>query len=279
MTAPNIPPLRASWTGYLRGRLLHLLGRIRKTEVPPSPTEAREADRTLHLMLRPAVFGELGGFRPKTTNRHTSWWGGCALAAPGEEVPLGRSGKPMQALLQIRTDEVEMPIPGLENTELLTLWLDLEGNLFEAVEGIDFKVSTYTRMDGLVPLGPGYRERSTLSSPFLCDGKHQWLSNLRGKILRPKFQIALLGLTHRPGSTIIRVLSVHLNCRVLTRSKSAVGRLGYKDRNGTGCSTAKTSCCRSTRLPKAGSVLEIAGQSICSEAKRAPLGFLRCDFY
>ncbi|WP_082020448.1 DUF1963 domain-containing protein [Leisingera sp. ANG-M1] len=162
MTAPNIPPLRASWTGYLRGRLLHLLGRIRNTEVPPSPTEAREADRTLHLMLRPAVFGELGGFRPKTTNRHSSWWGGCALAAPGEEVPLGRSGKPMQALLQIRTDEVEMSIPGLENTELLTLWLDLEGNLSEAVEGIDFKVSTYTRMDGLVPLGPGYRESDAL---------------------------------------------------------------------------------------------------------------------
>jgi hypothetical protein len=162
MNDPSLPPLRASWINHLRGRLCHSLGRIRKEQVPPNPIEAREADAILRSTLRPAVFGELGGVRPDPSNRHTSWWGGCALGLPDQEIPTGRSGKPMHPLLQVRTDELETTISGLENEALLTLWLDLEGNLFEAVEGIDFAVFTASSVEGLVPIGLGYRETENI---------------------------------------------------------------------------------------------------------------------
>jgi uncharacterized protein YwqG len=139
------------------------LGRIRKTAVPPTPSEARQADDLLERSLRAAVFGELGGFRPESTEREGSWWGGCALAQTGQDIPTGRSGNPMQPVLQIRCDDVGMDIPGLEGVALLVFWLDLDGNMFEAVEGTDFAVFTYPGLDDLVPIGPGYKETDRLS--------------------------------------------------------------------------------------------------------------------
>lgn len=161
MNDPLLPPLRAGWINHLRGRFSHSLGRIHETQVPPNPIEARKADAILHRMLFPAVFGELGGFRPDP-NRHTSWWGGCALGLPDQKIPTGRTGKPMHPILQVRTDELETTVPGLENVAFLTLWLDLEGNLFEAVEGTDFAVFTSSSVEGLVPIGPGYRETEVI---------------------------------------------------------------------------------------------------------------------
>ncbi|MFD0917169.1 DUF1963 domain-containing protein [Pseudahrensia aquimaris] len=162
MAASNIPPLRTSWLKHLRGRALNAMGRVPKTKVSPSPTEAATANRALHEALRPAVFGELGGVRPDPSNRHASWWGGCALGSAEDEVPQGKNRKPMQPILQVRMDEIGTAVPGLENIALLTLWLDLDGNIFHPVEGEDFVVSTFSSLDELVPLGPGYRENNAI---------------------------------------------------------------------------------------------------------------------
>lgn len=162
MSISDISPLDASWLRHVRGRVLFMLGRVRRTDVPPSPPEARSADQALRRSLRSAVFGELGGVRPDPADRHRSWWGGCTLGAPGEKVPIGASGRSMVSLVQVRTDELGGPTAGLQEAALLVLWLDLEGNLFAAVEGDDFVVRTYPTIDGLVPLGPGYRESEAL---------------------------------------------------------------------------------------------------------------------
>ncbi|MEL7259255.1 MAG: DUF1963 domain-containing protein [Pseudomonadota bacterium] len=164
----KLAQLQSSWAKHLYARLLHFGGHIRETDVPPSPMEARKADIALQCALRPAVFGELGGFRPEETNRHTSWWGGCFLGAPGESIPIGRSGKPMHPLLQVRTDEIDILVPGIENYALLTLWIDLDGNLFEPVAGMDFSVFTHQTLEDLVPLGVGYRESEILPTFPIC---------------------------------------------------------------------------------------------------------------
>ncbi|MBB3137769.1 uncharacterized protein YwqG [Rhizobium pisi] len=118
----------------------------------------------LQQMLRPAVFGEIGGERPEKDNRARSWWGGNFLGAEGEAVPVCEaSGRPMHPLLQIRLDELAEALPAFSGIAFITIWMDLEDvPLDDAENGKGFAVRTYPAIAGLVPIGPGYRESDAL---------------------------------------------------------------------------------------------------------------------
>lgn len=129
----------------------------------PTPEEWQLAKDNLEKSRRDASFGELGGFRPDKDNRVTSWWGGNFLGTQDEEVPICLvSGRKMHPVLQIRVDELPYKPSGLDDIALLTLWFDLEADwLVECSSGNGFEIRTYETLDGLVPLGPGYREHKT----------------------------------------------------------------------------------------------------------------------
>ncbi|OWV77573.1 hypothetical protein ATY77_29785 [Rhizobium sp. R634] len=130
----------------------------------PSEAEMQSALLTLQQMLRPAVFGEIGGERPEKDNRAMSWWGGNFLGAEGETVPVCQtSGRPLHPLLQIRLDELPEALPAFSGIALVTIWIDLgDIPLHDAENGRGFAIRTYRAIAGLVPIGPGYRESSAL---------------------------------------------------------------------------------------------------------------------
>ncbi|MGG6893738.1 DUF1963 domain-containing protein [Rhizobium sp. BR 315] len=132
------------------------------SQVKGSPTdeEMQLALRTLQQMVRPAVFGEIGGEKPQRNNRAASWWGGNFLGAEGEMVPVcEQSGRPMHPLVQIRVDELPETPPVFSGLALLNLWIDLENIPLNAAEnGKGFAVRTYETISDLVAVGPGYRE-------------------------------------------------------------------------------------------------------------------------
>lgn len=69
----------------------------------------------------------------------------------------------MHPILQIRTDELAGLDRPLEGAALVTLWLDLDSETFwGARDGEAFTMRTYDSLDGLVPIGPGYRESDAL---------------------------------------------------------------------------------------------------------------------
>lgn len=131
----------------------------------PTEQEWEQARALLDEAARPACFGKLGGIRPEDPgNRHSSWWGGNFLAHAGEGVPVCEvSGRSMLPIVQVRVDELPV-IPALFNDiALLTLWFDPETELiWESCSGQGFTIRTYPSLDGLAPVGPGYKEHPTL---------------------------------------------------------------------------------------------------------------------
>lgn len=126
----------------------------------PTDFEMQAALHTLQQMVRPAVFGEIGGEKPQKHNRASSWWGGNFLGRQDEVVPVcQRSGRLMHPLVQIRVDELPEALPTLSNLALLNIWVDLEDVPLDDMEnGKGFVVRTYSAISDLVPIGPGYRE-------------------------------------------------------------------------------------------------------------------------
>lgn len=156
----------------LLGLLKSMIGIRKRQDAPdgapkdgaPSEAAMQSALLMLRQMLRPAVFGEIGGERPEKDNRARSWWGGNFLGAEGETVPVCEaSGRPMHPLLQIRLDELAQPLPAFSGIALITIWMDLEDiPLGDAENGRGFAVRTYPTIAGLAPIGPGYRESDAL---------------------------------------------------------------------------------------------------------------------
>lgn len=133
----------------------------RQTRDHLSSEELAEARRLLEESAKPAMLGELGGFRPPdTNNRLTSWWGGNFVGLPGEAVPICEiSGRVMHPILQTRFDEFPNAKPSPEGIALLSLWMDLKsGPLWNANNGQGFCVRAYESLAGLTPIGLGYRE-------------------------------------------------------------------------------------------------------------------------
>ena len=129
----------------------------------PTEDEWQLAKDNLKKAGRNASFAELGGFRPNKNNRETSWWGGNFLGLEGDAVPICKnSGRKMHPVLQVRVDELPYRPEPLKEVALLTLWFDLQTKgLFNASNGYGFEVRTYETLEGLTPLGVGYREHET----------------------------------------------------------------------------------------------------------------------
>ncbi len=160
---------------------------FRSTPANKLPTEdtvkadLETAHDALEKSRKPACFGELGGKRPEKDNRHTSWWGGNFLGAKGETVPKGlNSGQEMIPLIQIRVDELPHIPAEISDVALLTLWMDPDAEIVDrASNGVEFVIRTYDSMDGLIPLGPGYRELENLPTfqiywTLLCGDVPEW---------------------------------------------------------------------------------------------------------
>lgn len=130
----------------------------------PTDLEMQSALYTLQQMVKPAVFGEIGGEKPQMDNRAASWWGGNFLGREDEVIPVcERSGRLMHPLVQIRVDELPEIPPTLSKLALLNVWVDLEDVPLDDVEsGKGFAVRTYATISDLVPIGPGYRENSDI---------------------------------------------------------------------------------------------------------------------
>jgi hypothetical protein len=129
----------------------------------PTEDEWKLAKNNLKKAERNANFAELGGFKPNKKNRATSWWGGNFLGFDSEAVPICKiSGRKMHPVLQLRVDELPYKVKALKDVALLTLWFDLKAEgFFEAKNGCGFEIRTYCSLEGLIPLGPGYREHET----------------------------------------------------------------------------------------------------------------------
>lgn len=134
--------------------------------MPVEPTTSQMAAALLRLdrLAALAVFGQIGGVRPRKDDRATCWWGGNFLGAEGEAVPVcARSGRAMHPVLQLRVDELPEIPPALRGIALLTLWMDLKASgPWGQRNGDGFCVRTYPALAPLRPLGPGFRESQDL---------------------------------------------------------------------------------------------------------------------
>src|SRR5262245_174022 len=90
------------------------------------PTEAeRHALAALEAAARPAAYAQIGGFRPDPSDRLASWWGGNFAGLPGVAAPINRAtGALLSPLVQIRLDTAPVRPPCLEDTALLSFWID-----------------------------------------------------------------------------------------------------------------------------------------------------------
>jgi uncharacterized protein YwqG len=133
----------------------------------PSEADFQSARECLDRMVKPAVFGELGGETPLRDSRIASRWGGHFFGARDETVPVCQgTGRPMRPLVQIRIDELpEVPVC-LVGLALLTIWVDLKA-VFERDDssGNGFVIRTYAALDGLVSIGPVVAESN--ATPIL----------------------------------------------------------------------------------------------------------------
>ena len=129
----------------------------RQKAPPPSEAELQAAIARLDQMVKPALFGEIGGVRPGRSGQPSSWWGGQFFGAEGEGVPIGQgTGRAMRPLVQIRTDEVPEPPAWLAGIALVTIWVDVKAVFGDHDRpGTGFAIRTYATLDGLVPMGPG----------------------------------------------------------------------------------------------------------------------------
>lgn len=132
--------------------------------VEPTQQEMQTALVRLDELARPAVFGEIGGAKPTTNDRATSWWGGNFLGAEGEDAPVCTvSGRSMHPVLQIRVDELPDVPSVFEGLALVNIWMDLHASTFWGAEnGNGFVVRSYDDLRHLVPVGYGYRESAEL---------------------------------------------------------------------------------------------------------------------
>lgn len=130
----------------------------------PTQHEMQAALRRLNELATTATLGEIGGGKPRTESRASSWWGGNFLGAKTEDVPVcTQSGRAMHPVLQIRLDELPEIPKVFEGVALVNIWMDLQSNTFwGAKNGIGFLVRTYPELDGLVPVGFGYRQSPEL---------------------------------------------------------------------------------------------------------------------
>ena len=72
------------------------------------------------------------------------------------------SGRKMHPVLQVRMDELPYRPETLEGVALLTLWFDLQAQgLTKSINGHGFEIRTYDSLEGLISLGPAYREHDT----------------------------------------------------------------------------------------------------------------------
>lgn len=129
------------------------------------PTEAeRRALAALEAAARPAAYAQIGGFRPDPSDHLASWWGGNFAGLPGVAAPINRAtGALLSPLVQIRLDTAPVRPPCLEDTALLSFWIDWTAFTSDnPQQGVHFDVLWSPTLDNLEPLGPGYRERHAL---------------------------------------------------------------------------------------------------------------------
>jgi len=130
---------------------------------PPAEAE-RRALAALEAAARPAAYAQIGGFRPDPSDRLASWWGGNFAGLPGVAAPINRAtGALLSPLVQIRLDTAPVRPPCLEDTALLSFWIDWTAFTSDnPQQGVHFDVLRSPTLDNLEPLGPGYRERHAL---------------------------------------------------------------------------------------------------------------------
>jgi hypothetical protein len=134
----------------------------------PGDKEMAEALKCLKQSRRRASYGTLGGSRPDKDNRLASWWGGNFSGLPGEDLPVNSAtGNTMQPVCQINVADLPNRPEALDGIALLTFWMDLKTpDWWEGGNGSFFCVRTYPSLDGLVALGPGYRDKEAALPTF-----------------------------------------------------------------------------------------------------------------
>jgi hypothetical protein len=157
---------------WLRSILGGKAGRAPKS-ASPTEAEMQVAVDCLDRMVKPAIFGELGGPTPSHVLQPGSWWGGNFFGVMGEMAPICKgTGQPMRPLAQIRMDELPEVPACFEGLALLNIWVDLKAIFadYEA-DGAGFVIRTYPTLDGLVPVDVGPADRKSLPAfPILWRG-------------------------------------------------------------------------------------------------------------
>jgi len=108
-------------------------------------------------LRRRAIVLEIGGFRPPDDAR-TSWFGRVNFAAEGEDWPT-TNGAPMHALCQINLTEMPFRPPRLDDLEFITVFIGPSQLPTDNVNGTNWCLRAYPKLDALVPLAP--RETGT----------------------------------------------------------------------------------------------------------------------
>ncbi|HEX7239880.1 MAG TPA: DUF1963 domain-containing protein [Longimicrobiaceae bacterium] len=101
-------------------------------------------------LRRRAIRMQVGGFRPPDSPS-ASWFGRASLALPGESWPT-TEGRAMHALCQINTTELPFRPAGLEDVELVTVFVGPSELPDDTPNGVSWCLRAYPRLDALVPL-------------------------------------------------------------------------------------------------------------------------------
>lgn len=101
---------------------------------------------------RRAIRMQIGGFRPPEAPG-ASWFGRVDLALPGEAWPT-TGGAPMNALCQINLTELPFRPRGLEDVELVAVFIGPHELPAGTPNGVGWCLRAYPRVDALVPLAP-----------------------------------------------------------------------------------------------------------------------------
>lgn len=138
--------------------LKSIIGGQRRKAMPadvPSEADFQTAQDCLDRMVKPAIFGTLGG-GAAPAGRIASMWGGDFFGDVGETVPVSSgTGRAMRPLVQIRMDELSEVPACFSGLALLTLWVDVKAVFADDDgAGTGFVIRTYATLDDLVPIGP-----------------------------------------------------------------------------------------------------------------------------
>jgi|SRR5579863_1072239 len=101
-------------------------------------------------LRRRAVVLDIGGFRPPT-DPATSWFGRVNLALPNETWP-EHAGEPMLALAQVNLTEMPFRSPGLEDLDLLTVFIGPRKLPHDTPTGEGWCLRAYRHLADLRPL-------------------------------------------------------------------------------------------------------------------------------